>query len=53
MFDKSNVFAKFMFANNILKDSACGKPETPQVGLGDANPDTNVTYLKKYVIYSN
>ena len=30
-----------------------GKPETPQVGLGDSNPYTHVIYISSNTIYVN
>ena len=33
--------------------NACGKPETPQVGLGDINPYENIITLNKYTKYKS
>ena len=33
--------------------SACGKPETPQVGLGDTNPYKNAINTNKYGLHIN
>ena len=35
-----------------ITKNTCGKPETPQVGLGDTNSYKNVRYMNEYAVIS-
>ena len=37
----------------LRTQNACGKPETPSVGLGDTDPYKNAIHDNRYAIYSN